>query len=88
MLTGGYISDEIRSTPEKLDKLMGSKHVLSAAKLLIKSLRAVHSKDMKEIGALDDLRRTLTTQKNASIWFERQHLVCFLIRHCVPLGIA
>ncbi|CDS07546.1 hypothetical protein LRAMOSA01495 [Lichtheimia ramosa] len=66
--------DEIRSTPEKLDKLMGSKHVLSAAKLLIKSLRAVHSKDMKEIGALDDLRRTLTTQKNASIWFERQHL--------------
>lgn len=56
---------------------MGSKHVLSAAKLLIKSLRAVHSKDMKEIGALDDLRRTLTTQKNVSIWVEHQYFVTF-----------
>ena len=46
--------------------MMNSKHVLSAAELLIQSSHTVNSKDMKQIGALDDLRRTLEGQKNVS----------------------
>ncbi|KAI9311522.1 Sec8 exocyst complex component-specific domain-containing protein [Dichotomocladium elegans] len=57
--------EEIRSTPEKLDKMMSNKHLLSAAQLMIKSAQTVESKEMKQIGALDDLRRTLASQKNA-----------------------
>lgn len=44
--------------------MMESKHVLSAAKLLVSSLKQVTSDDMMQIGALDDIRRTLSTQKN------------------------
>ncbi|ORY92249.1 hypothetical protein BCR43DRAFT_508347 [Syncephalastrum racemosum] len=57
--------EDIRATPDKLEALMNSKHVLSAAQLVTKSFKMVNSKDMKQIGALDDLRRTLTAQKNA-----------------------
>ncbi|KAI7857397.1 Sec8 exocyst complex component-specific domain-containing protein [Circinella umbellata] len=56
--------EEIRSTPEKVERMMNSKHVLSAAELLIQSTHTVNSEDMKQIGALDDLRRTLEGQKN------------------------
>ncbi|KAI9250189.1 Sec8 exocyst complex component-specific domain-containing protein [Phascolomyces articulosus] len=58
------IIEEIRSTPEKVERLMNSKYVLSAADLLMQSTRTVNSKDMKQIGALDDIRRTLDGQKN------------------------
>ena len=61
-----FFSEEIRSTPEKVERMMNSKHVLSAAELLIQSSHTVNSKDMKQIGALDDLRRTLEGQKNVS----------------------
>ncbi|KAI8146190.1 hypothetical protein BJV82DRAFT_600834 [Fennellomyces sp. T-0311] len=56
--------EEIRSTPEKLDRMMANKHVLGAAELLMNSTRTISSKEMKQIGALDDLRRTLDGQKN------------------------
>ncbi|KAG1064630.1 hypothetical protein G6F42_026965 [Rhizopus arrhizus] len=56
--------EELRTTPEKIDALMESKHVLGASKLLSSSIRQAMSKDMMQIGALDDIRRTLTTQKN------------------------
>ncbi|CAO3607525.1 unnamed protein product [Mucor fragilis] len=56
--------EELRTTPEKIDAMMESKHVLGASKLLISSIRQAMSKDMMQIGALDDIRRTLTTQKN------------------------
>lgn len=56
--------EELRTTPEKIDAMMESKHVLSASKLLSSSIRQAMSKDMMQIGALDDIRRTLTTQKN------------------------
>lgn len=59
----------MRTTPEKIDAMMESKHVLGASKLLISSIRQAMSKDMMQIGALDDIRRTLTTQKNVK--FER-----------------
>jgi exocyst complex component 4 len=61
-----YYSEELRTTPEKIDAMMESKHVLSAAKLLENSLKQAMSKDMMQIGALDDIRRTLTAQKNVS----------------------
>ncbi|KAI9491703.1 Sec8 exocyst complex component-specific domain-containing protein [Zychaea mexicana] len=56
--------EEIRSTPEKVERMMNSKHVLGAADLLMRSTRTINSKEMKQIGALDDLRRTLNGQKN------------------------
>lgn len=48
---------------------MESKHVLGAAKLLVTSLKQAMSDDLMQIGALDDIRRTLSTQKNVSIEF-------------------
>ncbi|KAG0169785.1 hypothetical protein DFQ29_009538 [Apophysomyces sp. BC1021] len=57
--------EDIRTTPEKLENLMGNKHVLAAAKLLVDSLKIVNNKDMMQIGALDDIRRTLASQKNS-----------------------
>ncbi|KAI8093036.1 Sec8 exocyst complex component-specific domain-containing protein [Halteromyces radiatus] len=56
--------EDIRSTPEKLDNMTSNKHVLSAATLLVNSLKTINSKEMMEIGALDDLRSTLNTEKN------------------------
>lgn len=44
--------------------MMDSKHVLSAAKLIVTSLKQIMNDDMMQIGALDDIRRTLSTQKN------------------------
>lgn len=58
--------EELRTTPEKIDAMMESKQVLGAAKLLVASLKQVKSDDMMQIGALNDIRRTLTTQKNVS----------------------
>lgn len=57
----------MRTTPEKIDAMMESKHVLGASKLLSSSIRQAMSKDMMQIGALDDIRRTLTTQKNVKL---------------------
>jgi exocyst complex component 4 len=61
-----FCREELRTTPEKVDTMMESKHVLSASKLLVSSLKQVMSSDMMQIGALDDIRRTLSTQKNVS----------------------
>lgn len=58
------IREELRTTPEKIDAMMDSKHVLCAAKLLVTSLKQIMNDDMMQIGALDDIRRTLSTQKN------------------------
>lgn len=44
-----------------------SKHFLGAAKLLVSSLKQIMNDDMMQIGALDDIRRTLSTQKNVSL---------------------
>ncbi|KAI8063832.1 Sec8 exocyst complex component-specific domain-containing protein [Gongronella butleri] len=57
--------DEIKNTPEKLVTLTSDKHVLTAARLLMTTIKTVDSPDMKKIGALDDLRITLSTEKNS-----------------------
>ncbi|KAI7867284.1 Sec8 exocyst complex component-specific domain-containing protein [Spinellus fusiger] len=57
--------EEIRTVPEKLKALVNSKHVYTAAKMLVDALKTVNKEDMLQIGALDDIRRTLSTQKNA-----------------------
>lgn len=75
--------DEIRTTPEKLENLMSTKHVLAAANLLVESLKIVNNKDMMQIGALDDIRRTLARQKNVnetSIYFQEFHAYTFYRR--------
>ncbi|KAI8878211.1 hypothetical protein K501DRAFT_196399 [Backusella circina FSU 941] len=55
---------ELRTTPDKIERMMDSKHVLAAAKLLVNSIKTAVGKDMMQIGALDDIRRTLNSQKN------------------------
>ncbi|KAI8991536.1 Sec8 exocyst complex component-specific domain-containing protein [Mycotypha africana] len=56
--------EELRTTPEKIDALMENKQVLSASKLVSRSLKQAMNKDMMQIGALDDIRRNLKSQKN------------------------
>ncbi|KAI7903171.1 uncharacterized protein BX663DRAFT_433609 [Cokeromyces recurvatus] len=65
MLTVLEIIEELKTTPEKIETMMENKHVFSASKLLSSSLKQAMSKDMMQIGALDDIRRTLKSQKNA-----------------------
>lgn len=69
-----FYREELRTTPEKIDAMMESKQVLGAAKLLVASLKQVKSDDMMQIGALNDIRRTLTTQKNvrALVMYKRE----------------
>ena len=67
---------------------MGSKIVLSGGQLVVKSVGALDSQDMKEIGALDDHTMTITTNTNANILIERPQFVSFLTQHRVPLPIT
>lgn len=74
--------EELRTTPEKIDTMMENKHVLSASKLLSSAIKQSMSKDMMQIGALDDIRRTLNKQKNVNqIEIYTQHDVNDHIRH-------
>ncbi|OBZ83789.1 putative exocyst complex component sec8 [Choanephora cucurbitarum] len=57
--------EELRTTPEKIENMMDSKLVLGASKLLVSSTKQAMNKDMIKIGALDDVRRSLLSQKNA-----------------------
>ncbi|ORX58842.1 hypothetical protein DM01DRAFT_1333460 [Hesseltinella vesiculosa] len=57
--------EEIKNTPEKLVNLTNNKHVLHAATLLMGAIKTVESQEMKKIGALDDLRLTLASEKNS-----------------------
>ncbi|CAO3622394.1 unnamed protein product [Cunninghamella blakesleeana] len=57
--------EDIRKAPEKLDNLLNSKHLLSASTLLMDTLKVINNKEMMEIGALNDLRNTLNSEKNA-----------------------
>ncbi|CAO3612442.1 unnamed protein product [Cunninghamella echinulata] len=57
--------EDIRKAPEKLDNLLNSKHLLSASNLLMDTLKLINNKEMMEIGALNDLRSTLNSEKNA-----------------------
>jgi hypothetical protein len=56
--------EELRTTPEKVETMIENKHVLAASKLLVSSIKTISSKEMTQIGALDDIKRTLLSQKN------------------------
>ncbi|KAI8380409.1 Sec8 exocyst complex component-specific domain-containing protein [Blakeslea trispora] len=56
--------EELRTTPEKIESMLDQRLVLSASKLLVSSLKQAMNKDMVQIGALDDVRRSLLSQKN------------------------
>ncbi|KAG1450820.1 hypothetical protein G6F56_008242 [Rhizopus delemar] len=58
------ISEDLRTTPEKVETMIENKHVLAASNLLVSSIKTISSKEMTQIGALDDVRRTLLSQKN------------------------
>ncbi|KAL1918993.1 uncharacterized protein VTP21DRAFT_2374 [Calcarisporiella thermophila] len=60
------ILDEIeglKAIPVKLEKLFQEKHYLAAAQTLMGALNTIHKSEMKQIGALDDLRSYLDAQK-------------------------
>lgn len=54
--------EELRVTPDKLANHVGNKHFLAASKLLAQAVKSITDEDMINIGALDDLRRNLTSQ--------------------------
>lgn len=63
----------MRTTPEKVETMIENKHVLAASKLLVSSIKTISSKEMTQIGALDDIKRTLLSQKNVI----KSHIVCY-----------
>ncbi|KAI8994873.1 Sec8 exocyst complex component-specific domain-containing protein [Pilobolus umbonatus] len=72
--------DELRTTPDKADAFMESKQLLGAAKLIVNSIKMVTSKEMLQIGALDDIRRRLAVQKNVlfDMLVEELHTLLYL----------
>lgn len=57
--------------------MIENKHILTASKLLVNSIKTVSSKEMTQLGALDDIRRTLQSQKN--VRHTQRHKQLFLI---------
>ncbi|KAI9249990.1 Sec8 exocyst complex component-specific domain-containing protein [Sporodiniella umbellata] len=58
------VMEDLRTTPEKVENMIESKQVLAASHLLVTSIKTISSEEMTQIGALDDVRRTLLAQKN------------------------
>lgn len=61
-----YRSDLLRSVPDRLEALLSEKRFLSAAVLIVRSLKTIKKPEMMEIGALSDLRSWLVVQESVS----------------------
>ncbi|RUS32021.1 hypothetical protein BC938DRAFT_476467 [Jimgerdemannia flammicorona] len=55
--------EELRTTPDRLETLLNEKHFLTATNVLSKAIKTLNEKEMIQIGALEDIRRGLTSQK-------------------------
>jgi exocyst complex component 4 len=61
-------SEDLRTTPERLETLLNGKHFLTGSNMLVHALKLLNSKDMMQIGALDDIRRSLNDQKTVCVF--------------------
>lgn len=61
-----FLSDHLRSVPDRLEALMSEKRFLSAVILLVRSMKMINKTDMMEIGALSDLRAWMIQQEGVS----------------------
>lgn len=52
--------------PDLLETLMSEKRLLQASILLIRSLKVINKTDMREIGAISDLRSYLEAQETVN----------------------
>ncbi|KAF3938669.1 hypothetical protein ABW19_dt0206120 [Dactylella cylindrospora] len=72
--------EQLRDIPEKLDLRISEKRFLTAVDILAEALKNVNKPDIKEIGALQDLRRGLENQETslADILVEELHSHLYL----------
>ncbi|CAO3669367.1 unnamed protein product [Rhizopus stolonifer] len=85
MLSILEVIEDLRTTPEKVETMIENKHVFVASNLLVSSIKTISSKEMTQIGALDDVRRTLLSQKNTlyDLLIEELHTHLYLkSSHC------
>ncbi len=52
--------------PDLLETLMSEKRLLQASILLVRSLKVINKSDMREIGAISDLRSYLEAQESVN----------------------
>jgi exocyst complex component 4 len=60
------ISDNLKQVPDQLESLIGDKHFLRAALLLVRSLKTINKPELAEMGALADLKAYLVSQETVS----------------------
>ncbi len=59
-------SEYLKQVPDKLESMIGDKRFLQASHVLMRSLKTANKEDMKDVGALTDLRTYLTDQRQVS----------------------
>lgn len=67
--------ETLKNVPDKLESLMTEKHFLSAAVLLVRSLKIINRGEIREIAATADLRAYFVSQENVS-WQALRNLSC------------
>ncbi|RCH94117.1 hypothetical protein CU098_003961, partial [Rhizopus stolonifer] len=68
------ISEDLRTTPEKVETMIENKHVLAASNLLVSSIKTISSKEMTQIGALDDtLYDLLIEELHTHLYLKSSH---------------
>lgn len=60
------ISDNLKQVPDQLESLIGDKHFLRAALLLVRSRKTINRPELAEMGALADLKAYLVSQETVS----------------------
>lgn len=60
------LSEHLKSVPDALEALISEKRLIQASVLLIRSLKLINKPDMREIGAVADLRAYLLAQEIVS----------------------
>jgi exocyst complex component 4 len=59
--------ETLKNVPDKLETLMSEKRFLSAAVLLVRSLKMINKQDLREVPATADLRAYFVSQENVGI---------------------
>ncbi|KAL7419839.1 exocyst subunit [Cryptotrichosporon argae] len=57
------VIDELKQVPDQLESLIGEKRFLQAALILVKSIKTINRDDLKDIGAVSELRQYFASQE-------------------------
>lgn len=58
--------DDLKQVPDQLESLVGDKRFLQASLILVRSIETINKPELREIGALSDLRSYFVTQETVS----------------------